>query len=127
MYEELLDARESENESTKDIYRKIAPLYQQLEDYQKAANCLQKVIDQEDQQMIKVGLLTKMAGNYKKLNNMEQCVKASVDAFVLIQKVVGPEDAQTCRCLVNLGTVYQYFERNDDAKDKYRQYINMFE
>ena len=77
--------------------------------------------------MIKVGLLTKMAGNYKKLNNMEQCVKASVDAFVLIQKVVGPEDAQTCRCLVNLGTVYQYFERNDDAKDKYRQYINMFE
>ena len=45
MYEELLDARESENESTKDIYRKMAPLYQQLEDYQKAATCLQKVID----------------------------------------------------------------------------------
>ena len=106
MYEELLDARESENESTKDIYRKMAPLYQQLEDYQKAATCLQKVIDQEDQQMIKVGLLTKMAGNYKKLNNMEKCVKASVDAFVLIQRTAGAEDAQTCRCLVNLGTVY---------------------
>ena len=45
MYEELLDAREREGEPTKDIYRKIAPLYQQLEDYQKAANCLQKVID----------------------------------------------------------------------------------
>ena len=77
--------------------------------------------------MIKVGLLTKMAGNYKKLNNMGKCVEASVNAFVLIQKIVGPEDPQTCRCLVNLGTVYQYFERNDDAKDKYRQYINMFQ
>ena len=56
--------------------------------------------------MIKVGLLTKMAGNYKKLNNMEKCVGASVDAFVLIKKVAGVEDAHTCRCLVNLGTVY---------------------
>ena len=34
--------------------------------------------------MIKVGLLTKMAGNYKKLNNMGKCVEASVNAFVLI-------------------------------------------
>ena len=29
--------------------------------------------------MIKVGLLTKMAGNYKKLNNMGKCVEASVN------------------------------------------------
>ena len=70
--------------------------------------------------MLKVGLLTKMAGNYKKLNNMGKCVDASVDAFALIQKVVGPEDPHTCRCLINLASVYQHFERNDDAKDKFK-------
>jgi hypothetical protein len=53
-------------DQTKDINRKMAPLLTQLENYSAAAACLQSVIEQETQEILKVGLYTKMAGNYKK-------------------------------------------------------------
>jgi len=53
MYEKILDARSGgfeavAGEPIKDIYRKMAPLYQQMECYIEAASCLKKVIAEED-------------------------------------------------------------------------------
>lgn len=71
MYEEILDARVGgfgamADEPAKDIYRKMAPLFAQMENYSEAASCLKKVIEDENQEIIKVGLYTKLAGNLKK-------------------------------------------------------------
>ena len=44
----------------------MASIFSALEQYPEAADCLDKVLAQEDQQTAKVGLLTKIAGNYKK-------------------------------------------------------------
>jgi len=44
----------------------MAPLMQQLGNYVEAAACLQKVVNEETSEILKVGLLTKIAGNFKK-------------------------------------------------------------
>ena len=51
---------------TKDIFRKMAPLHQQMENFENAVICLQKVLNVETDQQSKASLLTKIAGNYKK-------------------------------------------------------------
>ncbi len=93
-------------DSAKDINRKMAPLLTQLENYSAAATCLENVIKEETQEILKVGLYTKMAGNYKKADKEDECIKASVDAYELMLKLSNAKDAQTCRCLVNLAQVY---------------------
>ena len=52
----------------------MAPLHTQLENYDEAAACLMKVIEQEDNELMKVGHLTKAAGNYKKANDQASCI-----------------------------------------------------
>ena len=71
-----------------------------------ACTCLKKVIEEETQEILKVGLYTKLAGNFKKANMKDQCIKASTDAFELIKRSSGEKDAQTCRCMINLAQVY---------------------
>jgi len=44
----------------------MAPLYTQVENYIEAAACLKKVVEEETEEILKVGLFTKMAGNFKK-------------------------------------------------------------
>ena len=132
LYQDILDAR-SDNfgavagEPTKDIYRKMAPLYTQLGNFLEAAESLKHVIEEETQEILKVGLLTKIAGNYKKANKQAECIAASKDAFILIKQLSGEKDAQTCRCKINLAQVYQTFEDTDEAKRIYQQYITMYE
>jgi len=92
-------------EPTKDIYRKMAPLYSHIKAFDKAAESLQKVIELEDQEVLKVGLLTKIAGNWKKANNEVECVKASQDAYELMKKLEGETDATTIRCWLNIASV----------------------
>jgi len=55
----------------------MAPLYTKLENYAEAAVCLKKVIEGEDQEIVKVGLLTKIAGNFKKADQQTECIQAS--------------------------------------------------
>ena len=84
----------------------MAPLYSKLNNYEEAAASLRRVIDEEDQEILKVGLLTKIAGNYKKANKKTECIKASLDAYNLMKTFShgsqATPDYQTCRCLVNL-------------------------
>lgn len=42
-----------------------------------AAECLKKVLEEESQEILKVGLYTKLAGNYKKAEKKDECVEAS--------------------------------------------------
>ena len=107
-------------DAIKDIYRKLAPLYSNVGNFMQAASCLKKVIDEETQEILKVGLYTKLAGNFKKADMKDQCIKASTDAYELIKRLSGEKDAQTCRCLINLGQVYQHFEAPEDAKRLYQ-------
>ena len=44
----------------------MAPLYTQLGNYMEAAESLKKVLEDETQEILKVGIYTKLAGNYKK-------------------------------------------------------------
>ena len=76
VYLEVLDAREGNfgDDPVKDIYRKMAPLYQAKENYTQAASCLKKVFEEETQDLAKVGLLTKIAGNFKRANKESECV-----------------------------------------------------
>ncbi len=67
-----------------------------------------------------------MAGNYKKADKEDECVKASVDAYELMLKLSNAKDAQTCRCLLNLAQVYQYFEKDEKAKELYKQFLTLF-
>ena len=46
----------------------MAPLYMELKHYNNAIESLKKVIEQEDQEVLKVNLLTKITGYYKKAN-----------------------------------------------------------
>ena len=81
----MLDAKQGENDdSVKDIYRKMAPLLTQLKDYKQASECLKKVIEMEKQEILKVGLLTKIAGNYKKADEKDLCIDASKQAYDLM-------------------------------------------
>uniref|UniRef100_A0A7S3HVI4 Tetratricopeptide repeat protein n=1 Tax=Favella ehrenbergii TaxID=182087 RepID=A0A7S3HVI4_9SPIT len=113
-------------EPTKDIYRKMAPLHTRLKQFEKAAECLEKVIEREDQEVLKVGLLTKIAGNYKKAENEEACIKATSDAHELMKKISGEHDAPTIRCWLNLAQVYSFFEKDEEAKTIYTDFIALF-
>ena len=115
LYKQILDSREQSSESTKEINRAIAPLYTQQGKFVEAANCLQKVLNDEEQELAKVGIYTKIAGNYKKADSKDECVEASQAAYDLIRKLQGERDLQTCKCLLNLGQVQQHFENNEEA------------
>ncbi len=52
----------------------MAPLFTKNGEYEKAAQCLMKVVEDEDQEILKVGLYTKIAGNYKKANIVDSCI-----------------------------------------------------
>ena len=65
----------------------MAPLYTNLENYVEACNALEKVLGQETQEILKVGLLTKIAGNQKKAGNEEACIQATRDAYELIKRL----------------------------------------
>ena len=109
LYQQILDEQDSgdlHGDAIKDIYRRLAPLYSLVENYMEACTCLKKVIEEETQEILKVGLYTKLAGNFKKANMKDQCIKASTDAFELIKRISGEKDAQTCRCMINLAQVY---------------------
>ena len=80
LYQQILDAQGFggiQDEQVKDIYRKLAPLYTQLTNYVEAAECLKKVLEMETQEILKVGLYTKLAGNYKKADYKDECIQAS--------------------------------------------------
>ena len=97
----------------------MAPLYTQVENYIEAAACLKKVVEEETEEILKVGLFTKMAGNFKKADKQDECIQASKDALTLMKKLSGSQDAQTCRCQINLAQVYQHFELKEEAKSNY--------
>ena len=121
-FNEVLDAREGGFGSfdNKDIYRKQAFLFTNKQMYLEAADCLQKVVAAEDQDLVKVGLLTKIAGNYKKANKRDECVKASTQAYGIMSAISGQDDAQTQKCRLNLASVHQYFEENEEALKMYQ-------
>ena len=125
MYQEMLDGNAS-SDSAKDIYRKMAALFTQVNKFNEAAESLKAVIKEEKQELLKVGLLTKMAGNYKKANMASECIDTSKEAYELMKRLTSETDPQTCRTKINLGQVYQHFEMNDEAKALYQEYLDMF-
>ena len=56
------------------------------------------MLEEESQEILKVGLYTKLAGNYKKAEMKDECIEASQQAYDLIKRLSGKKDAQTCRC-----------------------------
>ena len=77
--------------------------------------------------MAKVGLLTKIAGNFKRANKEAECVEASEQAYDLMRKVSGDLDIQTSKCLLNYASVYVYFEKKEEALKLYKQFEEQFE
>ena len=67
-----------------------------------------------------------MAGNYKKADMEEECIKASKNAYELMLQLSNANDPQTCRCQLNLAQVYQYFEKTDEAKDCYTKFLTLY-
>ena len=63
----------------------MAPLLTQKGNYIEAAECLTKVLETEQQGLAKVGILTKIAGNYKKADQSEKCLENSLAAYELIK------------------------------------------
>ena len=129
-YQEILDARGGAtgavDDSNKDIFRRMAPLLQQLENYIEAAQCLEKVLREEKQEILKVGLWTKIAGNYKKAGEKERTLNASKQAYEIMLRVQGLRDPQTQRCKLNLAQVYQAFDNEAYAKRLYNEYLEQF-
>ena len=87
--------------------------------FEKANECLKKVLENEDQQLAKVAIYTKIAGNYKKTGQAEQCFKNSTAAFDLSKKLLSELDVQTCKCMLNLAQAYMYFEKKEDAENQF--------
>jgi len=85
------------------------------------------VVGEETQDILKVGLLTKIAGNYKKAEMESECVEASQEALDLMKGLSGEKDAQSCRCLLNLASVYQHFEKEELARNLYAQFLALFD
>ena len=112
---------------SKDIFRKMAPLHQQLENYELAVSYLQKVLNVETDAQSKASLLTKIAGNYKKANKMEPCIEAGQQAYDTLCNTLGKQDLQSCRALVNLGGIYMHFQNNEKATEIFKQYLALFE
>ena len=106
-YSNIVEARSQPGavvigEPTKDIYRKMAPLYTNMKKFDKANEALQNVIDLETQEVLKVGLWTKIAGNWKRADNEEQCIKASKAAHEIMKKLEGANDSTTIKCRFNI-------------------------
>ena len=55
----------------------MAPLYTASQNYYEAIVCLRKVLSIEINPKAKAHLLSKIAGNYKKAGNEEECKKAT--------------------------------------------------
>ena len=127
-YKEVLDARNDNyggsNYNNKDIYRKMAALHYGNQQYVEAIDCLSKVIEQETQDLVKVGLLTKIGGYYKKTEDKEKCIQATTEAYELMKSISGENDAQSCKCKLNLASVYQHYEMNEEAKKSFQEFLD---
>ena len=105
----------------------MAPLFSNLDNYAEAIACLKKVIESETEEILKVGLLTKIAGNYKKLNDETNCIQNSLAAYNIIKRLQGEKHVQSCICFINLAGVYQHFDKKDEALRLYEEFIELFE
>ena len=105
----------------------MAPLFSNLDNYAEAIACLKKVIESETEEILKVGLLTKIAGNYKKLNDETNCIQNSLAAYNIIKRLQGEKNVQSCICLINLAGVYQHFDQKDEALRLYEEFITLFD
>ena len=112
------------NYNNKDIYRKMAALHYGNQQYVEAIDCLSKVIEQETQDLVKVGLLTKIGGYYKKTEDKEKCIQATTEAYELMKSISGENDAQSCKCKLNLASVYQHYEMNEEAKKSFQEFLD---
>ena len=126
IYSEVLEARDGAGEPTKDIHRAIAPLFSLKGKFVEAAESLGKVLELEDQQLAKVTLYTKIAGNYKKANDFDKCLENSDAAYKLMCKLQGQLDFQTQKCFINLADVYAHFEKKEEAKEKFNHFLQVF-
>ena len=91
-----------------------------------AAECLTKVLKEENVEILRVGLWTKIAGNYKKADDKDKTLHASKQAWQIMLRLQGAKDPQTCRCKLNLAQVHQHFENPDEAKKLYNEYLELF-
>lgn len=71
----------------------MAPLYTSLGNFDEASESLKQVIEQETQEILKVGLYTKLAGNLKKSNKKDECIEVSQMAYELMKQLSGEKDA----------------------------------
>ena len=124
-YGKILDARTS-HESTSDISRKMAPLYQKKHNYTEAINCLQSVLKDEHDPLLQVQLYTKIAGNYKQKEELEGSVEASRTAYEIMVRVQGEKDLQTCKTLLNFASTLQFFEQYEQAKEQYSKFTALY-
>lgn len=109
----------------KEIYRKMAPLYMKVEDYWQSIVCFNSVLDLETDANARAVLLTKIAGNYKKLGDMEKCVAAAKQVYFLLS-VNNERNLQACRALINLAGIYVHFEQTEEASITYKQFLEIF-
>ena len=98
----------------------MAACFTSKQQYPEANECLGKVMELEDQETAKVGLYTKIAGNYKKADDKDKCLEAIKKALDLAEKIGGKKDLYSCKTLINYGDVQYYFEMTDEAKATYK-------
>jgi len=67
----------------------MAPLYTTRHKYIEAVQCYRKAIDFENDNLLKVQILTKITGNLKKCNDKEGTIKAGKEAYKLCEEEVG--------------------------------------
>ena len=105
----------------------MAACFTSKQNYPEANECLSKSMGLEDQEIAKVALYTKIAGNYKKAEDKDKSLESIKKAHDLAEKIGGKKDLYTCKCLINYGDVQYYFELTEEAKATYQQFLDLFE
>ena len=76
--------------------------------------------------MAKIVLFTKLAGNFKKLDQFDECLKNSKAAHELSKQLIGELDIQTCKSYLNLADVYVHFEKKEEAIEHFTYFTTLF-
>lgn len=125
IYEKLVQCRNDRPASQIDLYRKMAPLYATRQMYDVAVVCYRKVLNQESDNLLKVQLLTKIAGSLKKCGDKDGTIQAGREAYRLCFVELGEGNVMTAKCSVNLAQVFLHFQEVGEAKKVLQNYLDM--
>jgi len=106
------------NSEESELNRKMAPIYSAIEEPKKACDCYNVALRNETDPLVKVQLLTMIAGQMIKFEEQERdaTIETARQAYDLCLTVLTDKDILSQRCYLNIFSCTLHFALRDEQR-----------